>query len=639
MATTGNFRTQLQHGGFAAGLRGAEHFPDPFLDMASLAMPQTWRNALEWCEYAFMANGTYRMAMERIISYFITEITVEEVGDDEKEKWLSFLNQELGLLTGIKTSLRNRMCYGNDFISVLVPFKRMLACKGQSCGALFPLHVVYNNSTFRFKFQDYEFVASCPRCGYRGVWKIVDEPDDEERKLTIKHWSPHEIEILHDPYTDQVAYLWRIPEDYKRLVRQGHLYHLERVSERVLQAIKNNQMFRFHDDVIFHMKEPGLSGTKNRGWGISRVLTNFRQIWYVQVLKRYNEAIALDYVIPFRLITPVPRGSGGSAPDSQDMLMTMNAGDFMGQVRGMLRKRRRDPASWQTLPFPVQYQALGGDATQLAPRDLIDQAQETLLNDAGTPVQLYRGDMQLQTAPVALRLFEATWQHMVHDLNDLLRWVVTQVSRILSWEEPEVKMKSVTYTDDIDKQMAALQLFAGQQISGTSALDALGYRWKEEQKRMAEEARYQAEQQSDLQEEMEQAGFAQQVAQGMPAQPGAPGQAPAAGGQAPAGQGQTGAEGEAMAPPTPVTNYLQSMGPNTPVSPQDIEAAADQLAQELLGMPEGVKDSELRKLKQSNPTLHARVKEKMDEIRSDARMAGGAAVMQQQFGAGAGGGM
>jgi hypothetical protein len=45
---------------------------------------------------------------------------------------------------------------------------------------------------------------------------------------------------------------------------------------------------------------------------------------------------------------------------------------------------------------------------------------ETLLNDAGTPIELYNGSLQLQTAPVALRLFEATWHHLVHDANAFL---------------------------------------------------------------------------------------------------------------------------------------------------------------------------------------------------------------------------
>jgi hypothetical protein len=71
------------------------------------------------------------------------------------------------------------------------------------------------------------------------------------------------------------------------------------------------------------------------------------------------------------------------------------------------------------------------------------------------------------------------------------------------------------------------------------------------------------------------------------------------------------------------------MGPNTAVTPNDLEAAAEQLAQELLGLPESVKDSELRKLKQFNPILHSRVRAKMDEQRQQLKNQGGAMLQQQ----------
>ena len=65
-----------------------------------------------------------------------------------------------------------------------------------------------------------EFHASCPACkGYTGKFTVKDEADDTEKKIRVKHWSVHEIEILHDLFTDEAHYVWRIPEDYKRQIR------------------------------------------------------------------------------------------------------------------------------------------------------------------------------------------------------------------------------------------------------------------------------------------------------------------------------------------------------------------------------------------------------------------------------------
>lgn len=607
-------------------------FGDPFNDIATTQMPTTMQSALWWSEYIWTINGTYRMAMERIVSYFITDLEIGgDASDDEKEKYEDYLNKKLNVLSFLSILMKDRLCYGNGFASVLVPFRRYLQCP--KTGDMYPLKVVYHNFNFDFS-PDFEFIATCPKTGWRGPWQVIDKPREESDQLVLKRWSPHEIEILHDPYTDEVSYLWRIPEHYKRMVKEGNLFHLERVSRQVLEAIKHNKLFRFNPDTIFHMKEPTLAGIRNMGWGLPRSLINYRQIWYIQVLRRYNEAIALDYVIPFRLITPAPGpGSAAGGVMTQDPMSIYSAGDYRSQIKNMINRRRRDPAAWQVLPFPVNYQMLGADAKQLAPTELITQGYDTLLNETGTPVEFYQGNLSLQAAPVALRLFESTHRQLVTDANNFLQWLVDNISRIMSWELLDCSLKRVTIADDMQKQMSALQLMMGQQLSGTSGLKAIGYDWETEQKLIADEARKQQEMQARMQEEMQQAGFAAEIAKGMnPAtqqQGGAPqgGGAPSQGGGNPPGPDAQSAMG---AGGTPVSDYIQTMGPNTPVTPNDLQAAAAQLAQELLGLPEGVKDSELRKLKQFNPTLHSIVRAKLDEMRQQMRLQGGAMMQQQQ---------
>lgn len=628
----------LQAGGIAG--MGGEGFPNPFLDVASTAVPRSFRNALYWAEYIYMMMGSYRMAMDRIISYFMTRVEIGDADDEVKTKFEDFLEDPLDVFTVLKKMLTNRQCYGNGFASVIVPFKRFLSCR--QCQMMSTLKQVHEDKQhFDFAFEDMEFVSTCPSCSHRGPMIVRDLDDDKERRIHVKHWSPHEIELIHDPYTDEVAYTWRIPEDYKQQVRKGNLFHLERASKEVLKAIKNNQVFRFKPGVVFHMKEPTLAGIRNRGWGIPRILSNFRQIYYVQVLHRYNEAIALDYVIPFRLLTPMPRTGGGGGM-AFDPILEMDGGDVTGRMNAMLRKHRRDPATWHVLPFPVQYQALGGDASNLAPRDLLDQGMETLLNDVGTPIELYKGSLQLQTAPVALRLFESTHHELVHDANSFLRWLTQQLSQILSWETVSARLQDVSITDDVQKMMAALQLMMGEQLSGTTGLRMIGQDWKREQKLLAEEARTKAEIQARTQEELNQAGLAQQIAKGQAAggaAGGAGGAQDPSGGAAAGGAG-AGAAGDpsaanAMAGGQPVDQYVASMGSGSAQTPEDLMSAAQSLADQLMGQPESVKDSQLRKLKQTNPVLHSLVRARIDQIRRDARSQGGAQVMAQQYGQGA----
>lgn len=619
------------------GVQSDERFPDPFCDIASLSMPESIQTALRWTEYVMNANGPYRQAIDRVVSYFVTDIEIYDIGEnttgrEEKEKIQVFLEDTLSIKNVLHTIGLDYMSYGNSFTSLLVPFRRYLSCK--TCGLEMPLDKVYNSPQCAFKWQDFQFHATCPKCKTTGEWRHIDRRSGDTDSMHVKRWSPHEIDILWDPYTDECSYVWKIPQDYRALIKQGHLHHLERASWEVIQAIKNEQNLMFDKGVIYHLKEDALAGMRNRGWGVSRVLTNFRQAWYYQILHRYNEAIALDYVIPFRVITPAPRGGDAQ---SADPVHTINLSNFTARVQSMLRARRTDPARWNVLPFPVNYQSLGGDASQLAPRDLLDQGLETLLKCIGMPVELFNGTLSFQAAPAALRLFEANWSHLPHNMNRFLTDLAGHIAKVMSWEPVGAKLTRVTHADDLNRQMAKLQLMQGQMISKTTGLKSVGIDYEDETKRMLEEERIYADEQERMQKEMEQSQQMKDLSQstemvggvgqpgagatGMPAQGGAP--VPAAGG-APMGPGQ----------PSAVDHFLmqrQNAG-NIPRTPEDLQQQAQLIANQLLSMPETQKDSELIKLKRGDATMHALVTSIIDDIRQQARSQGGAMVMAQQYG-------
>lgn len=618
-------------GATSPGFSGVDQFPDPFNDVASLSMPTGIRSALRMCERVMEASGAYRMGMERLLSYFLTDVEIVETDDDEREHTHDFLVNTLGVIQGLQNLYRDRMTYGNGFMSVYMPFKRLLNCP--KCGRQFPLATVYNNSEFNFRWQRMQFVAKC-LCGFDGEWKVNDQPDDLQHRLKLKLWNVHEIELLHDPFSHDTHYIWRIPEDYKRQIKIGYLYFLERVPMAVLEAIRNNLQFRFFDDMIFHMKEPTLGGIRNRGWGIPRTLTNWRQIYYVQTLRRYNEALALDYVIPFRLITPVSRSGAtqGGTAKGNDPLLSVNMGDFMGSVRAMLKRRRRDPAGWHTLPYPVEYQALGGDATALMPKDILQEGVQQLLNDAGCPMELFNGTLALQALQPGLRVFEATNIHMVRDGNNFLKWLMRQLSRILGWSDIPVRLKSVRIADDLQRQMLIMQLLAGQQISGETAFKALELDWRQESKQIGQEQVYTAEQQSKLKEEMDALGLVDQMSQGPAAQQ--QGGQPAQGGAGAAPAGSTEAAVSGGGGSDPVGEFLAANGQNSSMSMDDLMEAATDLSQKLASQPQSARTSALRRLKAAHPTLHDLVTARLKDIRSQARSVGQQQVMSQQFGQG-----
>lgn len=598
---------------------GREFFPDPWLDYAALEMPKNLTNVLQWAEFVWLTNGTFRMACERVIRYFLTKIDIEDVGDEEAEKYRNFLDNTLKATEQLACLGDDFICYGNSMSSILAPFDRFLRCP--ECHLERPIEkVVYTFS------KEFEFEGNCPGCKKKVKYVRKDRRSSNDSEFRVMRWSPHFMLIQYNPLTHDIEYRYRFPDHIKRKFKEGDKFLLRTTPWEMVDAIKQDKLFRFDRDKIYHMKEPTLAGLRTVGWGIPRLIANFKQAYYVQVLHRYNEALAIDYIVPFRLLTPKPGSSAAADP-----LLHQNLGLTKGQVMNMLAEHRRDPASWHFLPFPLEYQALGGEGMQMATHEIINAGNDELLNGMGVPADFYKGTLQLQAAPTALRLFQQTWPQIPSAYNGWLTWAIRQIATIKNWEPATARMQPVTMADDLEKKSILLQLAAAREVSKGTAFGPFGIDFREEQRRIYDEMRQQSDLERDFQNEeaerakmeeqlamVEQAGGAMPPGAPMGGMPGAPmpGAMPAGGGGMPMGAPMGGA------------------GAGTSMTPQDMMMQAEQLAQQLLGMPYEMRKSQMLEIKKSDEALHALVKSKMEQLRQGAS-AEGRMMMQEQMAQGA----
>jgi hypothetical protein len=73
-------------------------------------------------------------------------------------------------------------------------------------------------------------------------------------------------------------------------------------------------------------------------------------------------------------------------------------------------------------------------------------------------------------------------------------------------------------------------------------------------------------------------------------------------------------------------------GAGGPVTPNEVMSQADDMAQQMLAMPETARKSQLIQLKRSNPMLHAVVRQKMTNLLQQGASQGIQAVRQQAQG-------
>lgn len=615
---------------------GRGGFPDPFMDIATLYLPRNKTAILRLCEVIYTLNGIYSQAAERIVSYFITEVDITGVSTEEQDRWKFILNEILGINNVLHRIGRELMCYGNAFISVLPVFKRYLICSNEQCKFRVSVNTLDSFRDTNLVFQDFEYRGTCPNCKTNVSWIIDDVPDYDFSRYHVKIWSPHEIEIRHHELDTDKEFFWRIPEDFRDLIRRGILFHVNRTHKDVLEAIRRNEYFAFKDGYICHLYEPALSGIRLRGWGISRVIANFRYAWLTQVLHRYNEALTIDYLHPMRIITPAQ----GNAATGGDPITNHSLALFRSQLQNMILRRRFDPAAWFILPWPVNYQILGGDAQRLIPRDLMEMTYDMLLSSIGIPMDMFRGSLQTQSAPVALRLLESWWSNLVFQLNNALKYIVSRLADIFKWRKPTVRLLPTTLVDNLLKQQTRLQLMMSGMVSPTTGLRSAGLEYKDEIRRLLEDQKFLSEQQAKMQQELQQlsqgASWASQVSQ--PQQPQQ--QAPMPGGPAPAPTSgmPTGDSGQAMptgSSPTgsAVSQVTAATNPPTgwqkPQSLDELIQQAYNIAMQLFYLPESIKDSTLINLKKTDPGLHALVRAQMDDIRNQMRTHGASMLLAQ----------
>jgi hypothetical protein len=603
-------------------------FPDPFFDYASMAMPKSLEEMLEFGERLTFANGIYASAINRVIGFFVTEVTLKGGSRSEREKYKQVLNNTLGIRDVLRQVGLNYMAYGNVFVSVLQRFRRSLGCRHPGCGFEAPLENVRGHQACQFEWKSGAFHATCPQCKQHGKWEHRDRRSTDEKDLFIKLWSPRQMQIRHESVYETKRYVWKIPAHERQQIKTGEEMALQHFPWQVIEAIEDNADLLFERDMIYHMNHPTLAGILNRGWGVPPAMAAFRQAWYVQVLHRFNETIGMDYVMPLRLVTPQPR-PGAATPEVSDPMFTMDLSGFSSHMTRILASHRRDPSGWHVAPYPVQYQIMGAEATALAPYQLLELGRDDLLNALCVPVEFYKGTLSIQAAPLSLRLMESNWSHLTYMLNKFLQWLLDRISEIMSWEKVTGTLERPSQIDDLNRQLAKLQLMAANEISRTTGYQTMGMQFEDEVHRKYEEQEIEGE----IAEEYEEKQQGKQLAQAM-AQPvdpatgqplgGAPsGGAPSGGALAGPQPGAAGLPGASMLdaasmgqdPVETVLGILPQAGDTTVTLPE-IQQIADAIAQQAAALPPPMKISLLRRLKTRHDAIHSLVKSRLEQYNS-----------------------
>jgi hypothetical protein len=612
-------------------------FDDPFLLPSSDTFPTDIKSSLDLCLYLYRINPLYGAVTSRVVSYFLTELDFDGSGDENERKELKgMLTNVVGLFSKLAQAGVEWAIYGNSFIRCSRPFDRYLVDtrNGYRLVALSSYdmdEVRYDWQKMQYEVPDLSAAAKMPasskakggakgkkkrREGVPRVWlDFEDLPSAAPDRFDVTFLDPRYVTLDKAHFSDATQYIYTIPPEVIGRVKSNQHHEIVNMSKGILRAISQDCDYRYHTGEVFHFRAPTPTGVSDSGWGFPNILWHYDSLYQIQVYRKADQAVALDMMTPFTLISP-ELSSTPTGPAQQLVLA-----QFRGQVEAMIANRRKDKFAIHSLPFPVNFQQLGGNGKQFALHELVTIHSDALFDGLGYPQELFRGSLNIEQVPTALKLFERTYEWLYQCVLGAAKFIAAKVQDAMDLSALDVTIKRPALAHSVEARQLLMQLAANGEIPREVVYGELGIPDVVEavRKRILEEQgiqRVTAEMGAKFEKEKTTGSMADitmmSAEQGAGGAPPGPSGAPAPGG----GGSATGGSPD------------YSVDPNA--DPMNIQERAQSIAQTWLEMHQQQPNShkrEMAKCEATNPTLHAAAKQAMEKMRSQAGSAGRANVL------------
>lgn len=466
-------------------------YPNAFFDYLSRLMPRRLKLLFRWLEYLYTNCGQVFSVIKKFSEYPITSLTYDTQDKETKEKLTEIMDKHVHIKAADIQIGIDYYVYGNSFVSLFKPFTRWLICK--ACNAK---HNALNYP-YEWMNQKFEFKIKCSGCGKHDVAKVENEPLRDAKKLRVIRWDPKDIDINANPVTGESEYYYNIPDSIKQKIRskKPDKFLLNTLPWEIIQTIKQKRVFKFRDGQIYHMKCPSPAGI-NQEWGFPSLLGCMKPFFYTAILRKSNEAIALERLVPWRILYP----QASSANNDPSAYVTLSK--FKNELQDAVRKWRRDPNMVKIAPIPVGMTQIGGDARALLVTNEVQQAEEVIITSMGVPKEFIYGGLTHAGGSVTLRMLENLIFTYVDQLTELNQWIVDQVCAFMGLKPVKVGMVDFKLIDDIQQKQLVGQLFQSQVVSETTFLKSLDIDPVHERKQMVEDALAKAKMQRDIESKM-----------------------------------------------------------------------------------------------------------------------------------------
>lgn len=594
----GGLRFARNRGRTGEGQQVGLRYPSPFFDIAQTYLPTSVKNLFKWTRFYFLTNPLINSVITKMAEYPITGLSYDTKHENLKKKWKNILEESLDILSFLIGVGLDYYTYGNCFVSIAFPFRKYLKCRSCKESTII--------SKASYKFRNFQYLLVCEKCMAHGPAIVVDRPIRSLTGVKLLRWGPENIGINYNQITGETTHVYEMPMTMKNDILIGKPEIIERIPMQFIEALRLNRGIEFHKDSLFHLKRPNLA-EQDQGWGIPLPMPVLKDTFYLQVLKKAQEAIAEQRIVPLEILFPQPSTSVGEPYGMTDL------SNWATKVEEEIARWKFDPNHIPIMPLPIGHQLIGGDGRALLLHQEIRLWSEQIVIGMGVPIEFIFGGASWTGSNVSLRTIENLFLKYRRQQIRMIQWIVRRIATYMGWPIVDIHFTDFKMADDLQMKQTYLQLSQLNKISDRTLLDEFDLDYMSEKKQIEDQFRYDSEYQKQTMvaqaEAQGEAGvvsarFQQKIQEG---QMGQMGQMSPDG--QPVAEGKAGQNGNGNGNGKGKEDGLGGL----PGSGVDARQVAMAYAKKLSRMPQGERQKVLSNLVQKYPHLAALVQQYLAE--------------------------
>lgn len=552
-------------------LTGSNNHPNPMFDFLTGFVPRKLKDLFRWTEYLFYNSPHIFIALTKLSDYIITEVTFDTSVPSLRKNYEELFTETLRIKPVLKACARDRHIYGNAFISLYLPFKRLLPCK--SCKTQWDIRHL---DEYKYDWKKLTFDFDCPHCSAVSKVHLDDVKDykvNYAKRINVIRWDPKLIDLDYNPITGETVYYYNIPATITEKIKANDPTAISSMPKEFLECLDDDSIFEFDPSKIYHMKVDAPAGVDG-AWGFPPLTSTLKQFYYTQVLRKANEAIALDHLVPFRVLHPAQTGT------NNDPVTTLAMGQWVAETKKNIKQHRRDPLHIMFAPVALGVTQMGGQGRTLLTLGEVKDAEDNIIASLGVPREFLFGGLSFTGSTVTLRMLENQLVSHAADIKALLQWIADSVGDFMGWQHIKTDISNFRFVDDVQQKSMLMQVNQTYDIlSKRSIAEIFEIKYDSEKQKKADEVMEDVKAQTELERKIEayQTSLAEQAME-----------------ESGAGQG---------------LNYDQ----------QAVIGEADMMVEQLLQMDEGMRRSQLDALQSEDYVMYSVVIQRLENAHLQQR--------------------